>query len=93
MRTIWKFEIPNLSGLNEIAIPVGGTILHFALQHGTPCIWVLVDVEPKQSNEIRKFIIIGTGHKIPEDIQLQYVDTIQMVNGFLVWHLFEVKEE
>lgn len=51
-------------------------------------LWAMIDMQ--QSTEeliIRTIHIIGTGNPIPE-VQLKFIDTVQMHNGF-VWHIFE----
>ena len=85
-RTIHKqsFEINDTVGL---ILPKGSEILSCQLQHGTPCIWYLCD--PSAELEGRVLRIIGTGHPIINN-ELKFIDTIQMVNGSLVFHVFEL---
>lgn len=66
-------------------IPSDSKILCVQVQHGVPCIWVLVD--PNVSKERKKIMIYGTGHPITEDGQ--YIGTFQVLGGSLVFHVFE----
>lgn len=38
--------------------------------------------------EARKFVIFGTGHSMPDELNLRYISTTQMSD--FVWHIFEV---
>ena len=89
MKVIWKYEIQADEALN-IQMPVGAEILAVQTQAGTPCIWVLVDPEEKET-ETRNFCTIGTGHHIleVEGKTRVYRGTFQLQGGALVFHLFE----
>ncbi len=86
-KQVWKF--PLSAGDNIIKMPKNAQILSFQLQGETPCMWVLVDPDAYQVK--RQFKIYGTGHNIECDMysRLNFIDTIQMDNGSLVFHLFE----
>jgi len=67
MKTIWKYEVAVRDEL-RIEMPSGARILHVEEQPGNGgtgvCMWALVD--SKNPMEMRKFIIFGTGHDIPD---------------------------
>ena len=86
MITIWKFEL-NIEDDIEIEVPIGAKILTFDMQHGTPCLWCMVNTENKK--EKRYFRLAGTGHDITDEVGIAYIGTIQMHNGDLISHLFE----
>jgi len=90
MKTIYKYSIPLLAAKFDVDLPVGAMILSFQIQDKVPCIWAMID--KKATIEQRHFRIYGTGwpiEKIPKDLNLHYIGTIQ-TNGGLVWHLFEI---
>ncbi len=91
MKKVFKYVL-EFADYVELELPVGAKILHFGIQYGDPRIWALVD--PTAGKEIRKFRFAGTGHPITEpDSELDFIGTVMMRDGALVWHLFEVKEE
>ena len=50
--------------------------------------WALVD--PDQTyDEVVKIRCAGTGHEIKEDVE--YIDTVMLFDGALVFHFFKVK--
>lgn len=73
-------------------MPAGAQLLDVQIQGDQgPQLWALVDgmVEDVES---RSFIVVGTGpehHPIHD--HYEFVGTFQMLDGKLVWHLFEVK--
>lgn len=87
IKQIWKFEInPNKV---IIEMPKGAEILTIQIQDENPCIWALVN--PENEKDLRHFEIYGTGHDIKYgfDTSRVYINTFQMHNGSLVFHLFE----
>lgn len=90
MKKVYKYEI-GFEDNFELELPKGSKILTVrANQKTTPCIWVLVNPDEKQM-EKRKFRHAGTGHSITEE-NLEYIGTYPLRDGFLIFHLFEVKE-
>ncbi len=83
MNTIWKYELQHEC---SIEMPVLSQILSVQVQDGQTCLWVLVN--PQNINETRKFVVFGTGHKVPKS-GLEFIDTIQLHGGQLVLHVFE----
>lgn len=67
-------------------MPVAAQILSAQVQHGTPCMWAVVD--PEHSTEERVIEIIGTGHPMIE-AERRFIDTFQFGGGNLVFHVFE----
>jgi len=83
---IWKYEIA--PGENQLDIPQSATLLSVQVQRKAVQLWALVD--PEQPLERRRIAVYGTGHNIPEDQNLRFVDTFQLEAGFLVFHAFEL---
>lgn len=94
MRTIHKrlLEIPGFLGeIQTLHLPQDCTVLTAQWQPRNQTtgltLWYDYDTEVT-GMEPRQFIIFGTGHSIPDDLQLIYISTTQMAD--LVWHIFEV---
>lgn len=88
MKQIWKFELPDHSGLlHPITVPKGAVLLTVDFQYqGTPAAWFLVDTEEvnKDSWLVGYF---GTGWDIDDDSNAaDYVVTRIQIP--YVWHFF-----
>jgi hypothetical protein len=64
-----------------------GQILAAQERWGQLLLWVLDD--PDAPVETRWIRLFHTGDKIPEDLKLRYVATVQMEGGNKVVHVFE----
>ncbi len=96
---IYKYPFPVTDHIT-IMMPAGAKILTVQTQqHGNDsmnkdgeqgCIWALV--APDAIPGPREFRLVGTGHPIdPEEAEyLDYIGTFQMLEGKLVFHLFEI---
>jgi hypothetical protein len=88
MKRIYKYSVP-LESSFTLKLPEKARILCFQPQNGELKVWALVDADfANPPEEIRKFLIIGTGAPIHVRLaRLNYIGTAQL-DG-LVWHLFE----
>ena len=88
---VYKYPIP-IEDEFIIVLPKNGNILHFDVQYGVPQLWVLVN--PDSPTENVRFRLLGTGHDIDINSpdELQFIGTIQLHNGSLVYHLFRFIE-
>jgi len=84
-KEVWKYRI-KIEPNQTIEMPFGSQILSFQTQYGIPSIWVLSNPEAEMIS--RNFRLVGTGHKIEEG-GLQYIGTVQLLEGEIVYHLFE----
>ncbi len=85
MTTIWKFLL-EVTDTQDVKMPRGARILTVDVQHGTPCLWALVDGEqPRESRHIQMY---GTGHSF-DPVPSDYIGTFQLSGGSLVFHVFE----
>lgn len=84
MKRVFKYV---LSPDCVIEMPSGSRVLTVQVQHETPCIWALC--EDKNALDSRRFMIFGTGHEMPEDLNLGYIGTFQLAGGKFVFHVFE----
>jgi hypothetical protein len=88
VKTIWKFHVP-ISDLFTIVMPKGAKLLSVQYQHREPQLWALVDTTaPRVRRGLR---VHGTGHPVEDDIG-EHVATFQMMEGSLVFHLFDQGE-
>jgi hypothetical protein len=85
-KTVWKFDAP-INDDFDLLVPFGAQVLCVQNQHDRPCIWFTVD--PDQSRVYRHFHWAGTGHRLLQNVVLQYIGSVQMLQGDLVFHLFE----
>lgn len=88
MKKIFKYPVPS-EGEFQIMLPKGAQVLSVQTQKGKPCFWALVDPDEKQS-DFRKFRLAGTGHPIETENLRGFIGTFQLLNGDLIFHLFEV---
>ena len=88
MRQIWKFPVQ--PGEFTLEMPVAIEYLGVQMQNGNPYMWVIVDTACSVSKY--KFVTYGTGHDIPNNVDLEeYIGTFQMLKSALVWHLFALE--
>ncbi|MFW9989348.1 MAG: hypothetical protein ACFFC3_11890 [Candidatus Odinarchaeota archaeon] len=85
---IWKYPINTQEVNFVLEMPEGAKLLNFDVQRGTPTLWALIN--PNNKFEKRFFRFIGTGDIIEEEDDLNFIGTIQMADGTLIFHLFEV---
>ncbi|MBL4904338.1 MAG: hypothetical protein JKY62_17070 [Desulfocapsa sp.] len=88
MKIIYKYKLGQHPAVIEM--PVGAKVLHVDAQHGHLMLWAEVDEDPHAPTEERTFLIIGTGFSFPEELKKEFIGTV--LQGYLVWHIFEKKE-
>lgn len=85
---IFKYQV--LPGKNGIIMSKDAKILHVREQRDSVCIWALVGGTDEV--EERTFYVFGTGHEFSVDSwKLDYLGTAHLLNGALIWHVFELK--
>ena len=87
MRTVYRYPVP-LSNIFTLKMPKGAEILTAGSQHGGDA-FLFALVDPDASAEEVSFRLANTGEPISED-ELKYVNTFQLRDGGLVYHLFEI---
>ena len=85
-KSIWKFPLET-EDTTTIIMPENAEILTVQVQRDIVCLWALVD--PNASREPRTIQIIGTGHPIDGKVNRKYIGTYQLMEGALVFHVFE----
>jgi len=97
--SIYKYQL-EMRDDQTISMPRWAFILSAQQQKGTLCLWAAVDRHQMVMTE-RRFIMVGTGHEVPELItrghlsaeamtHQRFIGTVQFEDGGFVFHLFEV---
>lgn len=88
VRSVWKYELAVVHGVQTLRMPAGAKVLTLQLQNGKPTIWMEVDTE--EAREDRAFQMHGTGWDWHEGDgrTSAYVGTVQI--GEFVWHFYEL---
>ena len=89
MKTIHKYTLDRAWD-QKVSMPRGAKILSVQPQNGLPQIWA--EVDPNALTVERTFVVIGTGHKLPEGFTLEFLGTVQLQNGSLVLHVYEATQ-
>ena len=86
-KSIWEFHL-KITDVQTIEAPAFSEPLCVQIKNDFhPCLWMLVmpDMVAKSTYTVR---IVGTGHERNDLRASQYVDTIQLQGGALVFHVF-----
>ena len=93
MRVVYKYKlVPGVTSLNVPSIHKVLCVGREArLEGDNICLWVLVDPNDQEVRELR-VRTVATGEVIPEmsEKQCPYIGTVTGVDGWLVFHVFEV---
>lgn len=85
-QTIWKYEIYT-NGENNIALPAGSKVLSVKNQNEQIVMYALVD-EDERRRTLTKVKVFGTGQQILDVEGYDYLDTVSIYNGSLMFHVF-----
>lgn len=91
MRTVYKYSFGDYGDygarnpLATFSMPLAAIPYRVGLQNGNICLWAEVNTD--EITLQRSFLIIGTGHVIPDD--WRYIGSCD--DGFFVWHVGELK--
>lgn len=90
MRSIWRYEV-KISLMNDAPtdLMLTGDPVQFEALPQSRGIGFWAEHDSDKPEILRRFIIIGTGHPIPENAV--YVGTAPRTEHGLVWYLYEVK--
>lgn len=89
MKRVYKYPL-DIQDEVVVMMPKGARVLSVQVQSGRPCLWAAVDPSEITLEE-RWFRIAGTGHPIQDDVVDGFIGTIQMYDGRLVFHVFEME--
>lgn len=89
MKTIWKYSLLPTTGQN-LSLPFGAEILSVKEQNENIVLYALVD--PNEEGKTNRMVLIfGTGHEISNIKGFQFIDTVKLQGGALMFHVF-IKE-
>lgn len=85
MKTIHKYQLPELTAEQVLEVPISFKPLDVQMQNGAMTVWGEVDTD----SDVEKltFFIVGTGHALPKEPTL-YIGTVLQMDGRLVWHVY-----
>lgn len=84
--TVYKYPL-EIEDEQVVLLPTGARILTVQQQNNNIFLWALVN--PTSPNEQAITIRIhGTGHAISDSDELEYINTVQLYGGKLVFHVF-----
>ena len=86
MKAVFKYTL-KIDDYQQVFLPMDAKILCIKVQNETPCLWALIDKE-QTYDEAVTIRCAGTGHDIKDDVE--YIDTIMIAGGALVFHFFKV---
>lgn len=87
MNTIHKFPVAMDNFV--LKLPTDAQVLCVQVQRDNPQLWVKLNSE--QDAVDRRFIVVGTGHVVPDGYDT-YIGSFQLYGGSFVGHLFESKK-
>lgn len=98
-RKVFRYPV-ELTDEQTIMMPEGAQILCVARREGTRVVlgvgsheavelWALVD--PQAAPQRRRLRVAGTGHPLASEDNLVYLGTVQIAQGQLVFHIFEIE--
>ncbi len=90
MKVVWKYKLDEVDW-QMLQMPADAQVLTVQMQSGHLQLWALVD--PDRPMRSRSIFIAGTGREIPESISSGYVDSCQILDGKLVYHVFDCGED
>lgn len=89
MQVIYKY-LANIGDTTILMLPKEAKILTTQKQDQHICFWVLHSHEAT-AIEARTILKVGTGHPFDDTKEYHYIETVQELEGSLIWHFFEVK--
>lgn len=85
MKAIWKYQL-EVKDEQLLSLPLGSVIRSFGAQGDEIFVWVEVDTDATETYDTCLYIR-GTGMPLP-DKDLDYITTVLMYQGALVWHIY-----
>ncbi len=77
--------------MRTIHMPANSKILSVQNQYENICVWAEVDPDENTWDEPVEFEVYGTGHNMTEDVEREFLGTVQLRQGTLVLHIYKVK--
>ena len=86
MRTIHKFE---LEILGCQTIEIAGLVRIISALNQREKLVIYAEVYPPGAKRKVEFAIIGTGHRMPDEANWAFVNSVSMSDGDLIWHIYQ----
>lgn len=89
MKRIYKYPLP-ITGEVTLDMPIASELLSVKEQAGNIVAYAMVDVPDEgEPNTCRKiFRIVGTGHDADHLEGFRFIDTVKLMGGGLMFHVF-----
>ena len=87
MDSIYKYEL-EVDDEQLLTLPANAAILTVQVVGNVPYLYAVVDLDTEETEE-RHILTFGTGHQIEDDLKAHYVGSYQLLDGKLVYHVFE----
>lgn len=86
MKTVYKYPLA-IDDYQKLTLPINAKLLCIKEQNEKLCLWALINKEETCTEQIT-IRCVGTGFPIKESVE--YIDSIMMLGGNLVFHFFKV---
>lgn len=86
---VWKFKLGSWGASvsrTDVSMPEHARVLRVGAQQGVPVLWA--EVVPEARQELRRFILVGTGFPVPPEGT--YLGTFEI--DWFVGHVYEVSQ-
>lgn len=89
MSVIYKYEVkvPEYGISSDIKVVGLNSLLKVALQNDKICAWCEVNPHAVRECDLR-FFIIPTGFEFPNNLEAEYINTVFLYDGKLVFHIY-----
>jgi len=88
MKIIYKYPI-NTLGYTAITLPINYKILKIAEQRQSINLWAEIDTDQTEFSSVG-LLIVGTGHEFELPSSAEYLDTVFIAQGNLVYHIYKI---
>ncbi len=79
VKTIYRYELKDTTGLISLQMPKGARLRHVAMQEGKPCLWA--EVETVLATTTRYIHGVHTGDPVPQGLPERYIGTVVYGEG------------
>jgi len=86
MKRIFKYNLKTLDE-QRLKLPKGSKILSVTEQYNEIILYAMVDDDVTET-ETYSIIIHGTGHIVTKAQNYEFIDTVKLMDGQLMFHLF-----
>jgi hypothetical protein len=87
MRKVFKYTLEEAEQ-QALDLPVGAELLSVGYQNGQLRLWALVDPDQTMT-ETHRIRMAGTGHPLPDGVELAFLGRVGLLDGALILHFFE----